>query len=152
MGTVEEWPLARLMALGTRVLVDGLHARLADRGQLRVRQGSGFVLVGVRRQAMTVTEIATLLGTTKQAASKLIALMKDDGLVDLTPHPTDSRARLVVITPHGEQFLATVEDIYRELEAEWAVRIGEDRLDAIRTDLTTVLSVDGQFPPIRPTL
>lgn len=151
MGTVEEWPLARLLALGTRVLVDSLHARLAECGWTHVHQGSGYVLLGVRNQSMTVTEVAALLGTTKQAASKLIALMKADGLVDLAPHLTDSRARLVVITQTGERFLETVEKIYRELEADWANRIGPDRLDAIRADLTTLLAVDGRLPIIRPT-
>lgn len=152
MGTVEEWPLARLMTLGTRVLVDGLHARLAAQGWPQVHQGSGYVLLGVRHQPLTVTDVATLLGTTKQAASKLISLMQRDRYVDLTPHPTDSRARLVMITPRGEQFLMAVEDIYRDLEAEWAERIGADRLAAIRSDLTAILSLDGQFPLLRPTV
>jgi DNA-binding MarR family transcriptional regulator len=152
VGTLEEWPLARLLALGTRTLVDGLHSRLAARGWPHVRQGSGYVLLGIRPQAMTVNEVAALLGVTKQASSKLISFMEDDGLVASTPHPDDSRARLIRLTPRGTQFLETVEEIYEELEAEWAARIGQDRLDALRADLSDLLSVDGQFPPIRPTL
>lgn len=143
-------PLARLLLLGARTLLDALHSRLAERGWPAVGQGYGFVLLGVRGQAMTVTDIAALLGVTKQAASKVVAQMKRDGLVDSVPHPSDSRAILVEITPRGSEFLATVEEIYAELEAEWAAHIGQERLDAMRADLTSLLAGDGQLPPIRP--
>lgn len=152
MGAVEEVPLARLLLVGARTLVDGLHARLAERGWPPVGQGYGFVLLGVRGQALTITDIAALLGVSKQAASRHVAQMKRDGLVDSAPHPTDSRAVLVEITPRGAAFLAAVEEIYSELEAEWAARIGQDRLDAMRADLTSLLIADGQLPAIRPTL
>lgn len=150
MGAVEEWPLARLFLLGTRVLIDGLHDRMASRGWPQVRSGYGFVLLGIRHQALTVTELAALLGVSKQAASKLVALMHQDGLVDVTPHPEDSRSRLIEITPLGREFLDAAEDIHRELEAEWAAEIGKDRLEAIRADLTALVVRNGESPPLRP--
>lgn len=147
---VVETPLARLLLLGARTLLDALHSRLAARGWPAVGQGYGFVLLGVRSEAMTVTQIAALLGVTKQAASKVVAQMKREGLVRTSAHPADSRAVLVAITPHGSEFLAAVEEIYAELESEWAARIGQERLETMRADLTSLLAADGQLPPIRP--
>ena len=146
-------PLARLFAMAYRDLVDGLHARLAERGWHDVRPAFGFVLLAVREQPGTVTELAARLGTTKQAASKLVGAMADAGYLAHQAHPADSRAKLATLTPRGQRLLAAVEEIYRELEAQWADVIGRARVEALRDHLATVLRAThgGRLPPIRPT-
>ncbi|WP_163510706.1 MarR family winged helix-turn-helix transcriptional regulator [Fodinicola acaciae] len=145
-------PLARLFAMGFDHMIDNLHTRLAERGWRDVRPAFGFVLLAVRSGPRTATEIAALLGTTKQAASKLVMAMDEAGFVSHAAHPGDSRAKLVGLTERGERLLAAVDGIYRDLEDEWAAVIGSDRLERLRTDLTTALraSHDGQLPPVRP--
>ena len=60
--------------------------------------------------------------------------------------------RPLALTPRGVRLLAAVEEIYGELEAEWADIIGSRRLEALRTDLTRAVTAPtgGQLPALRP--
>jgi DNA-binding MarR family transcriptional regulator len=146
-------PLARLFTMAARQLVDGMHQRLAERGWRDVRPGFGFVLLAVRETPMTPTDLAALTGTTKQAASKLLAAMQRAGYVVRRPHPDDARATLVALAPRGRRLLRAVEETYAELEADWAALLGGGRLEDLRGDLRAVLEATngGKLPAVRPT-
>jgi DNA-binding MarR family transcriptional regulator len=145
-------PLARLFAIAYRDLVQALHATLAEQGWHDVRPTYGFVLLAVRGQGRTATELAALLGTTKQAASKLVGAMADAGYVVHGAHPADSRAKLVTLTARGGRLLAAVEAIYAGLEERWAQVIGRPAVESLRTHLSTVIRAGhgGRLPPVRP--
>lgn len=146
-------PLARLLAMAYRELVDGLHERLRARGYADVRPAYGYVLLAVRERPRTGVELAELLGVTKQAAAKLIETMEAGGYVTRAPHGEDARAKLVTLTREGKKFLGVVEAIWAELEAEWSVVTSERRVEALRNDLTAILRAahGGALPPVRPT-
>jgi DNA-binding MarR family transcriptional regulator len=146
-------PLARLFATATRFLIDELHQRLAERGWPGMRPAFGFTLLAARTQPLTSGAIAALLGLTKQAASKQVDAMEAEGYVRRRPARDDARSKVVELTARGHRLLAVVEEIYAELEAEWAAVIGEARVEALRRDLTEVLraSHGGELPAIRPT-
>jgi DNA-binding MarR family transcriptional regulator len=144
--------LARLFAIAYRALVDALHEQLRSRGWDDVRPAFGFVLLAARDGPTTSTELATLMGTTKQAASKLVDSMERAGYVRRRTGAADARRRPIELTARGRRLLATVESIYDELEAGWADAIGSERVELLRADLVAVLTdVDGVLPPVRPT-
>jgi DNA-binding MarR family transcriptional regulator len=146
-------PLARLLAMAFRQIIDRLHATLAERGWTDVRPSCGFVLLAARDAPLTPRAITELLGVTKQAASQLIAGMEHDGYLERTGDPDDARAKLVSITPKGAALLAEVEEIYARIESDWAVQIGARRVAAMRAALVdgvTAFSSD-DLPPVRPT-
>jgi DNA-binding MarR family transcriptional regulator len=145
-------PLARLFAIAYRVLIDGLHDRLRAQGWADVRPAFGFVLLAARDQSTSVTEVAALMGITKQAASKLASAMVSGGYLQPGADPRDRRQRPLVLTSRGEELLAAVERIYGELEDSWTAAIGASRVRSMRGDLVRVLSdpSDGRLPPIRP--
>ena len=145
-------PLARLLAMAYRDLIEKLHARLRERGWSQVRPAFGFVLLAARDAPITITEIAAVMGTTKQAASKLAAVMSDAGYLVIAADPDDGRQRPLRLSPRGEELLADVEDIYRELEAEWAMVIGASALKRLRRSLHTAVlaSHGGELPAVRP--
>lgn len=153
-GPMAPVPMARLLAMAFRDLVDELHARLADEGWTDVRPAYGFVLLAARDGGITGTGIAALLGMTKQAASKQVDAMVAAGLVQRGPADGDARSKRVTLTAEGERFLAAVERIYAELEAQWAGALGgEAALERLRGDLTAVLHArhGDTLPAIRPT-
>ena len=145
-------PLARLFAIGYRQLIDSLHDRLRERGGTDVRPAFGFALLAARDQPTSVTELAELMGMTKQAASKLVDAMASGGYIQRGTDPADGRQRPVTLTGRGEDLLSAVEQVYAELEDDWAKLIGAARLDRMRRDLMRVLSDpgSGQLPPVRP--
>lgn len=143
-------PLARLFAIAYRLLIDGMHERLRGRGWDDVRPAFGFALLAARDRPTTVTELAALMGTTKQAASKLVDSMVAAGYLRRGTGAGDGRQRPVHLTGRGQALLATVEEIYAELEREWEERIGAASVERLRHDLVEVLSAGGELPPVRP--
>jgi DNA-binding MarR family transcriptional regulator len=148
----DRMPMARLLAMAYRQLIEGLHERLAQRGWSDLRPPYGFVLVAARDRLLTAGDVTELLGMTKQATSQLLDAMEAEGLVERRPDPDDARVKRVAITEKGRRLLTTVEAIYAELEDEWAHQIGAERVEAMRIDLGRVMLglYDGRLPPIRP--
>jgi DNA-binding MarR family transcriptional regulator len=136
-----------------RELIDELHERLRERGWSDVRPAFGFVLLAARGDYTTTSELAELMGTTKQAASKLAANMVAAGYLVQATGESDGRQRPLRLTRRGHRLLAAVESIYDELEHRWSDRIGVNELERVRRALTRVITRtdDGQLPPVRPT-
>jgi DNA-binding MarR family transcriptional regulator len=146
-------PLARLFAIAYRSLIDDLHAELRTRGWDDVRPAFGFALLAAASGPTTITALAALTGTSKQAASKLVESMEAAGYLEREVIHGDARQRPVVLTKRGAELLRTVEEIYAHLEGRWAAQIGSASVERLRADLTTLLSDDsGTLPPVRPTL
>jgi DNA-binding MarR family transcriptional regulator len=145
--------LARLMGMAFRQLVDDLHARLQAQGWNDVRPTFGFVLLAIREQhTTTTTELAGLLGVTKQATSKLLDAMEHGRYIERRSASDDGRMKSVALAPRGHELLAAVEAIYAEVESEWAAIIGPTGLEQTRTRLERVLRArhGGQLPQLRP--
>lgn len=146
-------PIARLLAMAYRQLMDDLHDRLRERGWHDVRPAFGFVLLAARDEPTTAGAIGELMGTSKQAASKLVDSMETAGYVDRAVSTVDARRREVALSARGRRLLTAVEAIYAELEADWASVIGDRGVDRIRADLGRVVADrnDGTMPAVRPT-
>ena len=144
-------PIARLAAMAFRTLMDDVHAQLEKRGFRDVGASFGYVVLEARSGNLGVTDVARLLGISKQAASKLVSSMQQCGYLNAV-HSADQRERRVEISARGRRLLDNVEAIYRDLEAQWAQVIGEQAVEAMRRDLTAVLVArHGALPPVRPT-
>jgi DNA-binding MarR family transcriptional regulator len=92
-----------------------------------------------------------VLGTSKQAVSKLVSAMVDAGYVELAADPADARAKQVRLSDRGRSLLGEVEQIWVELERDWAATLGTDRLAALRADVETVVRAahGGALPVVR---
>ena len=144
-------PLARLLAIAYRQLITELHAELEHRGWPEVRPAYGFALLALRNGPLTGGELAALMGMTKQAGSKLIEALVSERYVRRRTSRGDARARPVELTARGRDLLAASEAIYHDLEQQWGTIIGDDRVAALRADLTSVVSgPDGELPAVRP--
>jgi DNA-binding MarR family transcriptional regulator len=145
-------PLARLLAMAYRQLIDELHRELAARGWTDVRPAFGFLLLALRDGPVSLRELVNALGTSKQAVSKLSDAMVEAGLVERVVDRHDARAKDLRLTARGKALLAEVEEIYAELEARWATVLGGDGLAPLRRDLEVVIrsAHGGALPPVRP--
>ena len=123
-------PLARLLAVAYRQLIDGLHRRLAEAGWEDVRPTYGFVLLALRDRERSVSELAGLLGVSKQATSKLLDQMAEGRCVTRAVSTDDARRRTVALAQRGHELLAAVEAIYADLEAEIRDPLDEGRVMA----------------------
>ena len=96
-------PLARLLAVGYAQLIEGLHERLAAAGWDDVRPTYGFVLLSLRDRESSVSDLAALLGVSKQATSKLLDQMAAGEYVTRATSTDDARQRTVALAPRGRR-------------------------------------------------
>jgi DNA-binding MarR family transcriptional regulator len=135
-----------------RQMIDDLHVALRDRGWDDVRESYGFVLLAIRDEETTTTELATLLGVSKQAVSKLLDAMEQSGYVERRADVDDGRVKSVTLAARGRELLVVVEQIYADLEQRWADVLGETALGQTRSRIERVVRErnDGSLPQLRP--
>lgn len=145
-------PIARLLLMAGRSMIDDLHVRLREDGWEGIRPAFGFVLVALRDRDLTTTALADELAVSKQAVSKLVDAMVAADLVSREADPADARTKILTLTDTGRRLLADVEQIYVDLEAGWAQIIGERALRQTATRLADILLAThgGRLPPVRP--
>ncbi|MDQ1395486.1 MAG: hypothetical protein QOG64_745 [Acidimicrobiaceae bacterium] len=129
-----------------------MHQHLADQGFPDLRPSQGFALNAVGDGGATVSELAVVLGVTKQAAAKVVDGLEDRGYVARRAHEEDGRARSVSLTARGRALLDAAASIQQELEAEWAATVGDRQLAVMRRSLEQVLAsrYGDRLPPLRP--
>ncbi|WP_431913635.1 MarR family winged helix-turn-helix transcriptional regulator [Nonomuraea jabiensis] len=128
-----ELPLRLLLAF--RMLIDELHAELARQGHPDIRPMHGFVMQAIGPYGTTAVELGRTLGVSKQAAGKTIDTLERIGYVERTADPHDTRRKIVRLTPYGIDALERSARIFDTLRARWAAELGEDRLQALESDL-----------------
>jgi len=150
-GTESEVPLARLLAMALRLLIDQLHQELGEAGH-PVRPAHGYALVAVGEDGTTASRLAAVLGITKQGTAKLVANLVELGYVAREPHAEDGRARLLVLTGRGRSLLQESAAIQGRIEQEWARLVGDHGVHILRRSLERIVSEAhvGMFPPVRP--
>lgn len=151
-GSQSAIPLARLFAMALNTLLEPLHARLAELGFRDARPAYAFVLLALQARALSGSDVAALLGTSKQATSKLLDAMTAGGYIRRSHHPGDARIKLLHIAPRGRRCLAAAERIYTRLEASWAGMLGRRGLTRLRSDLSRVILAanSGEWPALKP--
>lgn len=139
-----------LLAMAFHAIMEEVHARLAEEGFDDVRPAHGFAFqyLSVRGGA-TAVELGEHLGVTKQAAVQLVDELERRGYVERRPHPTDRRARVVVLAARGWACVGRVVALWTEIENRWAGLVGADRLGVVRESLSAYVVAAGS-PPIRP--
>jgi DNA-binding MarR family transcriptional regulator len=73
-----------------------------------------------------LTELARMAGMTKQAMGDLVDQCEAWGLVARQPDPRDARARRIVFTPTGLDWLAAFRAALTQAEAEFRAAVGPE--------------------------
>ena len=127
-------------------LVDGIHAGVAARGYDDLRPTHGFAFARLAPDGATVSELASHLGMTKQAASQLVEELVAKGYVERREHPHDARARLIVLSRRGWACTRAADQAAAAAVRPWARTLGEQRLQALIADLALI----APHGPLRP--
>jgi|tagenome__1003787_1003787.scaffolds.fasta_scaffold20924011_3 DNA-binding MarR family transcriptional regulator len=100
------------------------------------------------RDDVTSAELAHYLGITKQSTSEVVTALERAGLVRRAPHPSDGRARVLLLTDEGTVKLGYGRERWKHLEDEWAELVGRDRLDVTRSVLEAYLNAAAIAAPV----
>jgi DNA-binding MarR family transcriptional regulator len=93
---------------------------------------------------VTTAELARHLRITKQSASEVVALLEQTGTVVRAPHPSDGRARVVLLTDEGRRKLESGRVRWQRIEDEWRDLVGARELAVVRDALEQYLAMTGQ--------
>jgi len=74
--------------------------------------------------------------------SEVVSALEREGLVHRAPHPSDGRARVLLLTDVGRRRLEAGRTRWTELEEEWAALVGTERLTVVRDCLEAYLAAD----------
>jgi DNA-binding MarR family transcriptional regulator len=87
---------------------------------------------------MTISEMGRRFAISRQAASKIVAELRDRGYVQATTSTTDQRQKVVDLTPKAIEYLSARRRAASALDREIRKRIGDAGLDELHGLLAVV--------------
>jgi DNA-binding MarR family transcriptional regulator len=82
-----------------------------------------------------ITTLARASRMTKQSMSVLVSELERGGYVERVADPDDARAARVRLTARGRAYGRAVRAFGRSVEADWAARVGAERIEELRKTL-----------------
>lgn len=79
------------------------------------------VLAAASHEALSVAQIARVLGMSRQGVQRVADLLVEDGLAEYQPNPQHKRAKLLHLLPRGHEILAEI----RVRQAAWVDELGK---------------------------
>jgi DNA-binding MarR family transcriptional regulator len=140
---IESPDLAILLTGAARVVSDRLGSAVVRSGVDDMRSSFGFVIRALAERDRTLTELAELLGVTKQAAIKVVDEMQARGYVERTADPDDRRAKVIGLTPKATKVRRAALSESRRLEAELREDLSARDVAAMRRVLSRLLERNG---------
>jgi DNA-binding MarR family transcriptional regulator len=89
---------------------------------------------------MRATELAAYARITKQSMGYLVSHLSTGGYVERVPDLADQRAKVVRLTPRGWMASRKIRAVVREVEADWARRVGAARVEQLRAILRDLVA------------
>jgi DNA-binding MarR family transcriptional regulator len=114
---------------------EGLQNYLRQKGWPAVTRPQSMVMVTVVLGVTRPSDIARILGVSRQAVHTTINGMVEIGLLALADDPDDRRSKIVVISEQGKQMREHARQASALMSEELARRIGAETLEALQAAL-----------------
>jgi DNA-binding MarR family transcriptional regulator len=79
-----------------------------------------------------LTDLAQRANITKQALGEMVVTLQSAGLVEVSPDPSDGRARLVNLTPDGRRVRDRIQRTIGAIERDLRRRVGPEKWAVFR--------------------
>ncbi|CAM3878693.1 MarR family winged helix-turn-helix transcriptional regulator [Tsukamurella ocularis] len=128
LAIIDPGPNARIHLLARRVgvIVADLLLDQVRRYEPGLRTGHMRVLALIDARPVRIVDVAAELGTTKQTVAPTVDELVSWGFVARTVDETDRRARILTLTPEGEELTRAMLDTSIALDEEWGRLLGPD--------------------------
>jgi DNA-binding MarR family transcriptional regulator len=134
--------LGSLLRLASQVMNDRFTRWIAASGFEGVQPAHSAAIQPLWDMPMgaRITALARASRITKQSMSALVSDLEDAGYVERVDDPSDARASCVRLTSRGRAYGRAVRTFARSVEADWAARIGAQRIEELRSTLEELRS------------
>jgi DNA-binding MarR family transcriptional regulator len=139
LGTLLRMPYQAMM---TDVVEPALSS--AGCGDIRSAHLPVIQALAMHPDGLRSTELAAYARITKQSMGSLVDHLGRGGYVERAPDPTDQRAKVVRLTPRGWTASRKIRAAVQGVEADWARRVGQERLVQLRSILQDLVASYGQ--------
>lgn len=92
-------------------------------------------------EGVTLTEIAARKGVSRQAVHQSVHSLVKRGYIELVPHPSDARARIVRHTAKGLELVEKLQSVKTGMQSDVLNALGERRVKQISTTLETLAAL-----------
>jgi DNA-binding MarR family transcriptional regulator len=138
-----ESDLAIMLAGAARVVADRLGEAVERAGIEDMRAPFGYVIRALAEQDRTLTDLASLLDVSKQAAIKVVDEMEARGFIARETDPDDRRQKILRLTDKGRAVRRAALAASRRMERELRASVGDADADALRRALLAFLDRHG---------
>ena len=132
--------LAILVVGAARVVADRLGDAVARSGVDDMRAPFGYVIRALADRDRTLTELAGLLGVSKQAAIKVVDEMEARGFLTRATDAGDRRVKLLQLTAKGRKVRRAALAASHKMEQELRAEMGDAAVDDMRGALEQLLA------------
>lgn len=141
--------IGRLLLQAQRAFNGEAIRRLRARGHAGLGVAHTAVLPHLDLDGTRITTLAERAGMTKQGMGKLVVDLERLGYLTRERDPHDQRATLVRFTPAGWNYLRDAAEVKRELEHEYAARLGTERFSDLRSALQQLIDSTARQADVR---
>jgi DNA-binding MarR family transcriptional regulator len=133
--------LGALLRRAHQAVTDEIDRAMSEAGFERLQHSHNVVLRTLWSQPDGVrsTELATRARITKQSMGAMVDSLEVLGHVERIDDPHDGRAKLIRLTALGREAGRIIRGTVKRVEADWAKRVGAERLAAMRSTLVDLL-------------
>lgn len=118
-----------------------------ERGWMDAKPAHNSVFGTLGWEGARTSELAARAGITRQSMGEVVRELVELGIVEMTPDPTDRRAKLVTYTETGREEAMRGGDYIVEFEERVTEALGEEGYEQLRAGLEKVyelLTADDQ--------
>ena len=119
-----------ILALARERWIRAMAQRLSVLGLEGYRRSDPLVMRSLRGGEVPLGSLAVTLGLTRQGARKVVSGLVERGYARVVPSTSDSRRRIVALTPEGRDYLRAVVATLRALNDEVVANVDADQLAA----------------------
>ncbi|WP_229321386.1 MarR family winged helix-turn-helix transcriptional regulator [Larkinella knui] len=146
---IRERSLGRVMSKLKRFLGRHAEQRLSELGFTNFKASYIAFLGNLEEHGTTNNELAKRAGVTKQAMSKVVKLLEDDGYIYTVKNERDSRSSQIFINERGKQLLVAVHTCMEELRAKFHAIAGYEQVEQmIDTMVLLVREIEKDTGPL----
>ena len=136
-------PLIALVFRANRSMQADMVRQARVRGWDRAKPSHNSVFGTLGYEGARPAELAARAGITRQSMGEVIRDLVDFGILEMTPDPSDKRAKVVRYTELGLRETEQGGDHIVEVEEQLIARIGAEAYENLRTGLEMVVELLG---------
>ena len=129
----------QLLFKAARLLNERAIAQVRSRTGKPVRVAHTTLFPHIDLEGTRLTDLATRLGVSKQAAGQLVDELVEMGMLERAPDPDDARAKLVRFTKKGKAGILDGLAVLKELEDDLERLVGSWKLRTLHEVLTAIV-------------